>query len=76
MFRDGGVLDGVFHCACGAVTDHTGRWHGRNTRRHTPDPAGLRRDPNTPQVARARVAAGTVPHPGARHHPRTHRVGA
>ncbi len=41
-----------------------------------PDPAGLRRDPRTPQAVRARVAAGTTPHPGARHHPRSHRAEA
>ncbi|MPZ67286.1 MAG: hypothetical protein GEU83_17875 [Pseudonocardiaceae bacterium] len=70
LYRDGGLLTGSCHCACGAVTDHTGRWTGRNTRRHGPDPAGLRRDPRTPQPVRARVAADATPHPGARHHPR------
>ncbi|MGH3815111.1 MAG: hypothetical protein ACRDUV_22145, partial [Pseudonocardiaceae bacterium] len=61
------------HCACGAVTDRAGRWVDRNSRRRTPDPAGLCRDPETPQPVRARVAAGTPP-PGARRHPRSHQT--
>ncbi len=76
LYRDGGLLTGTCYCACGAVTDHTGRWHGRNIRRHTPDPAGLRRDPATPQPDRARVAAEPAAHPGARHHPRIQRARA
>jgi hypothetical protein len=72
LYRDGGVLTATFYCACGAVTDHTGRWHGRNSRRSA-DPAGLRRDPRTPQPVRARMAAGAAPHSGARRHPSTHR---
>jgi len=76
LSRDGGVLTGTYYCACGAVTDHTGRWVGRNSHRRTSDPAGLRREPSTPQPDRARVAAGTTAHPGARRHPRTHRAEA
>ncbi len=68
LFRDGGVLTGACHCACGAVTDHTGRWHGRNSRRST-NPVGLCRGPRTPQSVRARVVAGAAPHPGVRRHP-------
>ncbi|MGH4008277.1 MAG: hypothetical protein ACRDTH_09020, partial [Pseudonocardiaceae bacterium] len=56
-----GVLIGTCHCACGAVTDRTGRWIGRNSRRCIPDPAGLRREPEPPQPVRARVAAYTPP---------------
>ncbi|MPZ67292.1 MAG: hypothetical protein GEU83_17905 [Pseudonocardiaceae bacterium] len=76
LFRDGGLLTGSCYCACGAVTDHTGRWTGRNAQRHTPDPAGLRRETPTPQPVRSRVVAGTTPHPGARHHPRIQRATA
>ncbi len=66
LFRHGAVLDGVCYCACGAVTDHTGRWTGRNTRRHTPDPDGFRHKHLMAQPDRSRVAAGTTSHPGAR----------
>lgn len=76
LYRDGKLLSGVCFCACGAVTDHTGRWHGRNTRRHAPDPAGLRREPRTSQPDRARVAADAAAHPGARRHPRLQRAEA
>ncbi|MDQ3152973.1 MAG: hypothetical protein M3R63_15105 [Actinomycetota bacterium] len=72
LHRDRGVLTGTFHCACGAVTDHSGRWRGRNTRRSV-DPAGLRCGRSTPQSVRARVAADAAPHPGARRHPRSTR---
>ncbi len=65
LHRANGLLVGTCHCACGAFTDRTGRWVGRNSRKNTPDPAGLRRDPETPQPVRARVAADT-PLPGAR----------
>jgi hypothetical protein len=71
FYRDRGVLTGTFHCACGAITDHIGRWVGCNTRRNALDPAGLRCGPATPQLVRARAAAGTAPHPGARRHPRS-----
>lgn len=50
--RSHGVLTGIFHCACGAFTDHTGRWIGRNSRRRTPNPPGLQRAPTSPQPAR------------------------
>lgn len=76
LFRDGGVLTGIYYCACGAITDHTGHWQSRNTRRHASDPAWLCREPRTPQPDRARVVAGTTPHPGARRHPRIHRLEA
>jgi hypothetical protein len=62
---------GTCRCACGAFTDRTGRWIDRNSRKNTPDPAGLRCDPETPQHVRTRVAVG-MPDPGARRHPRTH----
>ncbi len=75
LFRDGGLLSGVCYCACGAVTDHTGRWHGRNSRRSA-DPAGLRREHLSPQPDRSRVAADAAAHPGARHHPRIQRTEA
>jgi len=68
--RVNGLLIGTYHCACGALTDRTGRWVGCNSRRYTPDPAGLRRDPETPQPVRTRAASGIVPHPGTRRHPR------
>ncbi|MGH3669996.1 MAG: hypothetical protein ACRDSH_05095 [Pseudonocardiaceae bacterium] len=68
-----GLLIGICHCACGAVTDLAGRWIGRNSRRHILDPAGLRRDPETPQPVRAQVAVDPPP-PGARRHPRSHQI--
>ncbi len=71
LHHEHGLLTGTGRCACGAVTDHTGAWHHRNTRRHR-DPAGLRRH-RMPQPVRTWVAAGSTPHPGARRHPRTHR---
>ncbi len=74
LHRTHGSLIGIYHCACGAITDRTGRWIGRNSRRRTPDPAGLRRDPDTPQPVRARVAADT-PSPCASRHPRSHQTG-
>jgi hypothetical protein len=74
LFCDGGVLSGSCYCACGAVTDHTGRWVGRNTRRNACDPAGLCRETVTPQPVRAWVAAGAAPHPGACRHLRSHRA--
>ncbi|MQA16625.1 MAG: hypothetical protein GEV09_21580 [Pseudonocardiaceae bacterium] len=72
LYREHGVLIGTCRCACGAVTDRTGAWQHRNTRRHR-DPAGMRRA-RTPQLVRAPVAAGSVPHPAARHHRRPHRA--
>ena len=60
LYRDGLVFSGTLHCACGAVTDSTGRWRYRNSRRFT-DPAGLCRDPRTPQPVRGRVAAAPSP---------------
>ncbi len=39
LYRDGPVLNATLHCACGAVTDSTGRWRDRNSRRVT-DPTG------------------------------------
>lgn len=74
LYHDGGLLSGTCYCACGAVTDDTGRWVGCNSRRHAPDPAGLRRERPTSQPVRAWVAAGTTPHPGSRRHPRTHQA--
>lgn len=76
LYCDGGLLTGTYYCACGAATDPTGRWHGRNTRRYTPEVV-LRRDNLTPQPVRARVAADVVTHrpsplacpPGSRHEP-------
>ncbi|HYZ07359.1 MAG TPA: hypothetical protein VE709_01955 [Pseudonocardiaceae bacterium] len=44
------------HCARGAITDRTGMWRRRNTRRH-PDPAGLCRS-RMPQPVRTRLVAG------------------
>ncbi|MGH3695469.1 MAG: hypothetical protein ACRDRX_16025 [Pseudonocardiaceae bacterium] len=73
LHRTNGSLIGICHCACGALTDRTGRWTGRNSRRRIPDPAGLRRDPETPQPVRAWVTAGP-PHPGARRHPRSYQT--
>lgn len=74
LYREDGVLTGTFRCACGAVTDRTGVWHDRNTRRRS-DPAGLRREPRTPQPVRARVA---VPprRSGACRHPRSQLAGS
>lgn len=59
--RTNGSLIGTCRCACGALTDHAGRWIGRNSRRRIRDPAGLRSGPETPQPLRARVAADTPP---------------
>jgi hypothetical protein len=73
LHRTNSLLIGICHCACGALTDRTGRWIGRNSRKRTPEPAGLRRDPETPQPVRTRVAADTPP-PGARRHPRFHQT--
>ncbi len=39
-----------------------------------PNPAGLRRDPETPQPVHAQVAAG-IPHPGVLRHPSSQRTG-
>ncbi len=73
LYREGRILTGTYHCACGAVTDGTGAWCFRNSRRR--DPAGLRSS-RTPQPVRTRVVAGTVPHPGARHRLRSHPAGS
>lgn len=62
--RVGGSVTGILFCACGAFTDRTGRWVGRNLRRRTHKPAGLHRKPDTPQSVRAPVVTG-IPHPGA-----------
>ncbi len=70
LHREGGILTGTYHCACGAVTDRTGAWRFRNSRRQR-DPAGLRGF-RMPQPVRARVVAGIAPHPGARRHPPSH----
>lgn len=58
LHRANGLLMGTCHCACGAFTDRTGRWVGRNARKNIPDPAGLRRDPETPQPVRTRGGGG------------------
>jgi hypothetical protein len=36
LHRANGSLTGICHCACGALTDRTGRWIGGNSRRRTP----------------------------------------
>jgi hypothetical protein len=64
---------GTCRCACGAFTDRTGRWVGRNSRKNALDPAALRSDPETPQPVRTRVAVG-MPDPGALRHPRSHQT--
>ena len=74
LHRERGVLDGTYHCACGAVTDRTGAWCHRNSRRHR-DPAGLCCDPETPQPVRARMVAAASSRHAARRHPRSHRAG-
>ncbi len=76
LHRERGVLDGTYHCACGAVTDRTGAWRDRNSRRHR-DPAGLccdpkRRSPSVREWWRQRLrvtlpAATRVPTGQARH---------
>jgi hypothetical protein len=70
LYREGGILTGTYHCACGAVTDRAGVWRHRNARRNL-DPAGLRGS-RMPQLVHTRVVAGIAPHPGARRHPRSH----
>ncbi len=74
LYRDGGALTGILYCSCGAVTDHTGRWVGRNSRRSGSDSVGLRREAATSQPHQARVAAGASSHSGARSHARPHRA--
>ncbi len=69
--RDGALLTGTYHCGCGAVTDSDGIWRQRNSRR-SPYPAGLCREPESPQTVRTRVAAAR--HSRARRHPRIHRA--
>lgn len=70
LYSDGGVLTSTCYCACGAVSDHTGRWHGRNRRRSARSTDSRHHAP-TPQPAHSRVAAGAAPYPGARRHPGT-----
>lgn len=56
LYCEGGVVTSSGHCARGAITDRTGMWRRRNTRRH-PDPAGLCRS-RMPQPVRTRLVAG------------------
>jgi hypothetical protein len=70
LYGEHGVLTGTCRCACGAVTDRTGTWRFRNTRRQR-DPARPRRA-RIPRPGHLQAVADTAPHPGARHRLRAH----